>query len=145
MVVQNDIDDFKRKFNELTKTAGAVVEQKKQLDAIDAWHKDNVNWFEQLNWRRQNALSAQDMMIRDLSFSSTNGGTITFAALLRDQTVLASMVDKLRDADHALQTGARGPESGNAKYNFRCALTLSLSKDAVAADLSTRAPQPPEP
>jgi len=144
MTVQNDIATLTRKFNELKKTAGTVVEQKKQLDAIDAWYKDNVNWFEQLNWISQNAPSAQDMMVRDLNFSSTNGGTVTFSALLRDQTVLANMVEQFRDSNHALQAGARGPETGS-QYNFKCTLSISLSKDAVAADLSSRAPLTPEP
>ena len=144
-VVQNEIADLKRKVNELNKTAGKVVDQKKQLDAIDAWYKDNVNWFEQLNWMSQNAPSAADMMVRELEFRAPNGGTITFKALLRDQPVLASMVDQFRDSSHAIQAGARGPESGNSRYSFRCDMTISLSKDAVAADLSTRTPQTPEP
>lgn len=126
MTVQNDITHLTRKFNALKKTAGTVVEQKKQLDAIDAWYKDSVNWFEQLNWMSRNALHAQDMMVRDLNFSSTNGGMITFSALLRDQTVLANMVDQFRDSNHALQTGARGPETGS-QYNFKCTLSIALS------------------
>jgi len=71
-------------------------------------------------------LHAQDMMVRDLNFSSTNGGMITFSALLRDQTVLANMVDQFRDSNHALQTGARGPETGS-QYNFKCTLSIALS------------------
>ena len=145
LVVQKEINDLRVRFNKLNQDNGKVVEQKKQLDAIDAWYKDNVNWFEQLNWMSKNAPTAQDMMARDLVFSATNGGTVTFTSLLREQTVLASMVDQFRDTDHAIQAGARGPETGNSRYNFRCALTISLSKDAVAADLSTRTPQTSEP
>jgi len=142
--VQREIGELRVKFNALNKAAGTVVEQKKQLDAIDAWYKDNVNWFEQLHWISKNAPRAQDLMARDLIFSSTNGGTITFAALLRDQSILSNMVGQFRDSNHVPQTGARGPEASNSRYNFRCALTMSLLQDAAATDISTQTPQTAE-
>jgi len=139
-VVKSDIAKLTRTHNELKKTAGDVVEWKKQLDAIDAWYKDNVNWFEQLGWMSKNAPRAEDMMARELMFSSANGGTITFVSLLRDQDLLAPMVDQFRDTEHALRTLGRGPNN-DPRYTFRSELSISLSKDAVAADLSTQQPQ----
>jgi len=138
--VQNDLKDLTRRHNELNKTHGTLVDQKKQLDSIDAWYQDNVNWFAQLSWLSRKAPRAQDMMARDLIFNAGSGGTISFTALLRDQDLLAPMVDQFRDTEHALRTLGRGPNN-DPRYTFRSELSISLSKDAVAADLSTQQPQ----
>jgi hypothetical protein len=141
-VLQSEINALKIQFNDLNKTAGTVVEQKKQLDAIDAWLVDNVNWFEQLEWLSRNALSSQDMMIRNLTLSSASGGTLIFDSLLRDQSRLPLMEERLRDSAHALQMGQLGPESGNSRYSYRGNVTIRLSKDAVTAESSAQTPNP---
>ena len=132
--LQQDIKELNRTFNELKKTAGTVIEQKKQLDAIDEWLVDNINWFEQLEWLSRNALPSQDMMISDLIFNSTNGGTIRFKSLIREQTMFPSMEARFRDSNHDLRGGTRRPETGNSRYGFQSDLTISLSNDALTAE-----------
>jgi hypothetical protein len=128
MVLNNNIKELTRQFNELKMTAGTVVEQRKQLDAIDVWLADNVNWFEQLDWLSRCALPSQDMRIKDLEFSSANGGTIRFTSHLRDMSVLLSMEEHFRDEHHFLQTLTRNEVNDNSRYHFRCNLSISLDK-----------------
>ena len=143
MVLQKDIRNLTRQFNELYRTHGTVIEQKKQLEAIDTWYADNVNWFEQFEWLSRKALPAQDMMVKDLIFTSTGGGTISFVSLLLDASTLASMEERFRDSEHVLRMGQRSTDSGNSRYNFRCNLSILLSKDAVTAESSSPTAQIP--
>ena len=145
MAVQKDINDLTRQFNELKKTAGTVVEQKKQLDEIDKWHADYVNWFEQLEWLSRTALPAQNMQVKDLALTSAGGGKISFLSLLQDASMLSSIEERFRDSGHILQTGQRGTVSGNSRYGFQCNLSISLFKNPVKPELPTSATQTPEP
>ena len=141
-VLQADIRVLLREFNDLDKTAGVVVGQKRQLDAIDAWLVDNVNWFEQLAWLSRNSLPAQDMMVRNLVFNSANRGSMNFGTLLRNQTLLAAMEEGLRDTNHNPRVSNLRPETGTPRYGFQCTLTISLSRDAESTVPPARAPNP---
>ena len=132
-VLKNEVDDLRNQLNELTVATKTVTDQKKQLDEIEKWLSNSVNWFEQLEWLSRTALSSQNMMIRGLDLSATGGGTIRFEALLRDQSLVASMEEGFRDQGHAVQTGQQAQESGNPLYNFKSSVTIRLSKDAAAA------------
>ena len=130
-LLQAEIKNLTRQFNELDKTAGVVVAQKKQLDAIDAWRADDVNWFEQLEWLSRSSLRSEDMMVRGLSFNSTNGGTISFASLIRNQSLQASMEEGLRDRVHDPRVSNPRPNSqGPARYGYQSTVTISLSSDS---------------
>ena len=130
-VLQQDIRTLTQQFNELDSTAGVAVGQKRQLDAIDAWLVDNVNWFEQLEWLSRNALPAQDMMVRNLVLNSASGGTMSFVALLRDQSMLAEMEERLRDTNHDPRARDLRPETGTSRYGFQSNLTITLPRGGV--------------
>ena len=137
-VLQGQVDDLTREFKELDKTAGVVVEQKKQLDAIDAWRADDVNWFEQLEWLSRGALRSEDMMVRNLALNSASGGSITFMSLIRNPSLQASMEEGLRDTIHDPRARDPRPNSqGPTRYGYQSTVTITLHKD------SGPAPQPP--
>ena len=138
--LDNELRTLNQQFSTLEKTAGAVVEQQKQLDAIDKWLADDVNWFEQLGWLSEKALPAQNMMVSDLRFASTNGGTIQFSALLQNQNLVAQMEERFRDSTHVPQSGVLSPVSGNARYNYRRDVTIRLSKGAEVSGRSGQSP-----
>jgi hypothetical protein len=126
-----EVNDLTQKINELQKESGKVVEQKKQLDEIDKWRADDVNWFEQLGWLSQQALPSRNMMIRDLNFSSnpTGGNTIVFTSLLQNASFVSPMEESFRDAGHIPQPGQSGPITGNARlYTFQRSMTIRLPK-----------------
>ena len=130
-VLQENIRILRRDFNDLDRTAGVVVEQKRHLDAIDAWRADDVNWFEQLEWLSRNALPSQDMMARNLVFNSANGGTVNFMSLIRDHSMLAAMEEGLRDANHDPRARDLRPNTGGPpRYGFQANLTITLTRDA---------------
>jgi len=132
ITLNREVTELKQEFAELRKTAGTVVEQKKQLDEIDKWLANNVNWFEQLGWLSERALSSEDMMIRSLDFSSsTSGGTVRFVALLREQSLVARMQEQFQDVNHTLLPGRQGTET-HARYKLTNDMTIRLSKDATA-------------
>ena len=141
-VLQKEVNDLQREFNDLDRTAGVVVEQKRQLDAIDAWLADNVNWFEQLEWLSRSALPAQDMMVRNLVFNSANRGSMTFGTLLRNQTLLAAMEEGLRDTNHNPRVSNLRPERGTSRYGFQCTVNISLSRDTENTASPARTPNP---
>ncbi|MCL2004662.1 MAG: pilus assembly protein PilM [Planctomycetaceae bacterium] len=129
--LKKEVDQLTVKFNDLSRTSSTVVNQQRQLDEIDRWRAGNVNWFEQLAWLSQNALPAEDMMIRDLRFETppTAGtlGNISFIALLRNQSLVTPMMNGFRDANHIPQPGLISPERGNPqRYLFRSNLTIRL-------------------
>jgi hypothetical protein len=132
MALESEVNRLTSQFDDLKKTAGTVVKQKAQLDEIDKWLADDINWFEQLGWLSQNALPSQNMMIRDLNFSSSAGGaTISFRSLLQNQPLVSSMEEGFRDANHIPQPGQSGPATDSRIYNFYRAMTIRLSKPTV--------------
>ena len=139
-VLQAEVQVLQNQFNDLNKTTGALVTQKKQLDAIDAWLADNVNWFEQLEWLSRKALPSQDMMARKLVFNSSSGGTISFESLLRNQSLLPTMEEGLRDTNHDPRARDLRPESGSSRYDFQCTLTISLSRNTRGTPARTPNP-----
>lgn len=130
--VKGEVDALQNQLNDLKSATKEVTNQKKQLDEIDKWLVNKVNWFEQLEWMSRNALPAQSMMVRGLVFSGTNGGTISFEALFRDQSLVASMEEGFRDQGHAVQMGQQSQETGNPLYNFKSGVTIRLLKNAAA-------------
>ena len=145
-ILKEEVSTRQAEFDKLNKTAGVVVSQKKQVDEIDKWRADKVNWFKQLEWLSRNALPAQDMMAQKLSLNSTNGGSITFVSLLRDISVLAPMEAGLRDATHDPRAKDPSPEQGNSRYGYKCNMTILLSPEAnpVTSATSTPATSTPE-
>jgi hypothetical protein len=71
------------------------------------------------------------MMIRDLNFSSTSGGSIVFVSLLRDQSLVPQMEERFRDLSHVLLPGQVSSELGNSRYNSRRSMTIRLSREAT--------------
>jgi len=146
-ILQEKVDTLDREFQDLDKTAGVVVAQKKQLDEIDKWRTDHVNWFEQLEWLSRNALPSQDMMVRNLVFNAAKGDAITFVSLLSNQSMFAAMEEKLRDTVHDPRARDLAPEQGNSRYRYRGTITISLSRSTKPTAPATPASEPaaPEP
>ena len=138
--LDNELQTLNRQFKTLEETAGTVVEQQKQLDAIDKWLADDINWFEQLGWLSEKALPSQNMMINKLRFASSSGGTIHFDSLLQNQNLVAQMEERFRDSTHIPQSGALGSVSGNARYNHSRAMAILLSKEAEQPGRSGQTP-----
>ena len=146
MTLDKEVTALKQEFAKLQKTAGTVVEQKKQLDEIDKWLVDDVNWLKQLGWLSENALSSEDMMVRNLDLaSSANGETIRFVALLRNQSLVSSMQERFRDLNHTPLPRRQGTES-HSRYTYTSDMTISLSKGAGTPVQTEHTPTPtPEP
>ncbi|MDR3197837.1 MAG: hypothetical protein LBU34_08230 [Planctomycetaceae bacterium] len=143
----NEVKTLTAKLNTLKKTAGTVTEQRNQLNAIDAWLADNVDWFEQLDWLSRKMPEAQEMILTELTFSANNGGSMNLRSLLKDFSVVSPMEEQLRDAEHVIKPGEKGTGSGNPQYGFRYDLSVFLSKESADAFTKETQPQelPPEP
>ncbi|MDR2705598.1 MAG: hypothetical protein LBC02_07445 [Planctomycetaceae bacterium] len=138
----NEVKTLKAKFNTLKNTAGTVTEQRNQLNAIDAWLADNVDWFEQLDWLSRKMPEAQEMILTELTFNANNGGSMNLRSLLKDFSVVSPMEEQLRDEKHVIKPGEKGTSSGNPQYGFRYDLSVFLSKES--ADAFTKETQPQE-
>ena len=142
MTLDDQVQKLRTEFNTLQQASGPLAEQKKQLDDIDKWLADDVNWFEQLAWLSQKALPSQDMMIRDLKLQSpASGGNIEFAALLQNQSLASQMVANFRDTRHTPQPGQQNPNADPRRYTFRSGMSIRLSKDTESP---VRTPPPVE-
>ncbi|MDR3182950.1 MAG: hypothetical protein LBT89_08555 [Planctomycetaceae bacterium] len=130
MSLQDDVRKYSRQFNELKATAGTVVEQRTQVDAVDAWLSDKVNWFEQLGWLSEKAPKAENMVVNDLTCTAQNGRGMSFKALLRDGSVVSAMESGLRDEHHTVKTGERSEvPGGDSKYRFRCNVSVVINNE----------------
>jgi Tfp pilus assembly protein PilN len=146
MALTSEIQTLTAQRNALKKTAGAVIEQRNQLNAIDVWLADNVDWFEQLDWLSRKMPGAQEMILTELTFSANNGGSMNLRSLLKDFSVVSPMEEQLRDEKHVIKPGEKGEQAGNKQYSFRYDLSIFLSKESAAA--AKEAPpeeQPTEP
>ena len=145
MTLEKEVKILKQQLDTLKNTAGTVVEQKKQLDEIDKWLADDINWFKQLGWLSEKALPSEDMMVRNLNFLSASGGSIRFASLLRDQNLVSQMEERFRDSSHAPLPGQLSSEPENTRYKSRRDMVIHLSKEAESPVRSEPTPaQPPE-
>ncbi|MDR2115191.1 MAG: hypothetical protein LBP87_02300 [Planctomycetaceae bacterium] len=138
----SEVKSLTVKLNTLKKTAGTVTEQRNQLNAIDTWFADNVDWFEQLDWLSRKMPKSQEMILTELTFSANNGGSMNLRSLLKDFSVVSPMEEQLRDDKHVIKPGEKGTSSGNSQYGFRYDLSIFLSKES--ADAFTKETQPQE-
>jgi hypothetical protein len=140
----SEVKTLTTKLNALKKTAETVTEQRNQLNAIDTWLADNVDWFEQLDWLSRKMPSAQEMILTELTFSANNGGSMNLRSLLKDFSVVSPMEEQLRDDKHVIKPGEKGTSSGNPQYGFRYDLSIFLSKKSADAFVLTKEEQQPE-
>ena len=142
--------ELRVQFNNLDRDTREVVAQRGQLDDIDNWLSDGVNWFEQLGWLSQHALPSQQMMVRDLTFTTNQQGvsSMVFRALLQDASLVSPMVEGFRDSGNTPDLGARGPEP-NPRYTHRADMTIHLSRETNLPPWTTQTvpaePPPTEP
>jgi hypothetical protein len=141
-VLTNEVKTLTKKFNTLQQTAVTVTEQRNQLNAIDAWIADNIDWFEQLDWLSRKMPEAQKMILTELTFSANNGGAMNLKSLLKDFSIVSPMEEQLRDEKHVIKPGEKGTSSGNSQYGFRYDLSIFLSKESI--DTVTKETQPKE-
>ncbi|MDR0338101.1 MAG: pilus assembly protein PilM [Planctomycetaceae bacterium] len=140
-VLTSEVKNLTTKLNTLKKTAGTVSEQRNQLNAIDAWIADNVNWFEQLDWLSRKMPTAQEMILTELTFSANSGGSMNLRSLLKDFSVVSPMEEQLRDENHVIKPGEKGASGGNPQYSFRYDLSIFLSKESADASTQTSPPE----
>ena len=132
--MKNDNRLLGARLDELRRTTGAVLDQKGQLDEIDRWLSEGVNWFEQLAWLSENALPSQQMMVRDVRFNATQqGNTIGFLALLQNSTLMPPMVEGFRDLGHIPIRGQSGADTTTRFYTHRVNMTIRLPRNGGTA------------
>ena len=143
-VVKRENQRLSNHHEDLRRTTGTVVEQKGQLDEIDRWFLEDVNWFEQLAWLSENALPSQQMMVRDLRFNSEQqGSTIRFIALLQNRALQAQMMERLRDSGRNPNIGILASDTSTRFYSQSGTVTIRLPRP-VEPVLPTWA-MPPQP
>ena len=143
MTLKKEVRNLSNRFSTMERTVGALSDQKGQLDEIDKWLSESINWFEQLSWLSENALPAQSMMISGLDFSTGQAGsTIRFTALLQNRSLESPMVEGFRDAGHRPQLLQTGPSSASSRlYPHSGVMTIQLPKDTTVP--ARTIPSPP--
>ncbi|MDR1925343.1 MAG: hypothetical protein LBQ66_13315 [Planctomycetaceae bacterium] len=112
----------------LEQTAKKIAPLRTQLNAIESWQTDKINWFEQLGWLSRNAPEPRDMMITNLTLNASQGGSMTFTSLVRNSAIVAPMEEKLRSDNHDVKTGEKSETKGTPLYNYQVKLSVYLMK-----------------
>ncbi|MDR0392132.1 MAG: hypothetical protein LBH59_09510 [Planctomycetaceae bacterium] len=112
----------------LEQTAKSVVPARLQLHAIEGWHADKIDWFEQLGWLSRNAPNSRDMMLTTLILSATQGGSMNFTSLVRDSSIVSPMEEKFRTDNHDVKTGEKSETRSNSQYRYQVTLWVYLTQ-----------------
>ncbi len=132
MSLDKEVRLLSNQLTSLRRTAATVTEQRHQLDAVDAWLADDVDWFAQLDWLSRSAPGAQDMILTELTLSADNAGSMRMKSFLKDASVVSPMEERLREGAHDIQTGEKRESVSNVLghgYGFLYDLTVSLSRE----------------
>ncbi|MDR1477610.1 MAG: hypothetical protein LBJ00_01575 [Planctomycetaceae bacterium] len=116
-----------RKQNKLELTVKSVVPSRLQLQAIEGWHTDKIDWFGQIGWLCRNAPKSQDMMLTTLTLAATQGGSMSFTSLVRDSSIVSPMEEKFRSDNHDVRTGDKSEIYNNQRYRYQVMLWIYLS------------------
>lgn len=125
--LENDIRQLGKEVAELKKEEVSVKKQREQLQAIDTWASDQVNWFEQLDWFSSHLPPSQNVILTSLLLRGTGGGAIELKGLARSAEELPQIEERLWDATHRVRSGEKGEEKGNSQYAFRFDLTVLIT------------------
>ncbi|MDR2346528.1 MAG: hypothetical protein LBE18_10710 [Planctomycetaceae bacterium] len=112
---------------ELERTAKSIAPARSQLQAIENWYVDKIDWFEQLGWLSRNAPEPRDMMLTTLTLSAT-GGSMNFTSLVRDSSIVSPMEEKFRSNNHDVKTGEKSETRTNSQYRYQVTLWVYLTK-----------------
>ncbi|MDR2169768.1 MAG: hypothetical protein LBP59_06475 [Planctomycetaceae bacterium] len=115
------------KRNELEQKSKAIVPLRLQLQAIESWHDDKIDWFEQLGWLSRNAPEAKDMMLKTLTLDATSK-SMSFTSLLRNSSIVSPMEEKFRSDNHDVKTGDKSEIRDNKYYRYQVTLGVFLTK-----------------
>ncbi|MGL4595571.1 MAG: hypothetical protein ACRCUY_12675 [Thermoguttaceae bacterium] len=140
MTLTEDVRFLGNKLKTLKESAAILAEQRTQLNEIDKWLVDQVNWFDQLDWLSQRVPSAEEMVLKRLTLSANNRGSLSLEALLKNSSGVAPMDKNLRDELHELKTGPKGEDRSDPFYGFRYHLVIALSEEAAALVVPEKIP-----
>ncbi|MDR2641212.1 MAG: hypothetical protein LBC74_00295 [Planctomycetaceae bacterium] len=112
----------------LDKTAKSIAPLRMQLQAIESWHADKIDWFEQLGWLNRNAPDPRDMMLKTLTLTATQGGSMNFTSLVRNSSIVSPMEEKFRSDNHDVKTGEKSEIRDNSQYRYQVTLWVYLTQ-----------------
>ncbi|MDR1485260.1 MAG: hypothetical protein LBT09_10610 [Planctomycetaceae bacterium] len=130
--VQNSLSKTNKALSDrqykLKQTAMSVVPARLQLQAVESWHGDKIDWFEQLGWLSRNAPSSREMMLTSLTLSAVQGGSMQFTSLVRDSSIVSPMEEKFRSDNHDVKTGEKSETRSNSHYRYQVTLWVYLTQ-----------------
>ncbi len=148
--LKKEVQNLNNRLEALKRQIEPFRARKAQLDALENWQKDKVNWFEELDWLARNAPDARDMMVTNMPISAANGGGMTLDTLLRDSSVVTKIDETLSDAQHLLQAGElRENTSASSPYRYSYNFSIRLGSHAAtgtgepAGPVADPVPEPP--
>lgn len=123
--LKNQITAINRKKPELTQ-----VQQ--QLTQIEAWHANDIAWFEELDWLSRGLPDAKDVVFTSMTMRANKGeATFSIPALAKNADVVSSLEDLLTDAQHQISMENLTENQNNARYPLRFQMTLQTTHSAT--------------
>ncbi|MDR1052789.1 MAG: hypothetical protein LBL39_01285 [Planctomycetaceae bacterium] len=118
---------------QLEQTAKSVAPSRLQLQEIEDWHDDKIDWFEQLGWLSRNAPKSQDMMLTTLTLDAPqkkSGSKVlmNFTAVVRDSSIVSPMEENFRTENHDVRTGDKSETRDNSQYRYQVVLGVYLKE-----------------
>ncbi|MDR1291268.1 MAG: hypothetical protein LBK06_08705 [Planctomycetaceae bacterium] len=136
---------------QLKQTAKSVAPSRLQLQEIEDWHDDKIDWFEQLGWLSRNAPKSQDMMLTALTLAAPkkkSGSKVLMdlTAVVRDSSIVPPMEENFRTENHDVRTGDKSEMHDNSQYRYQVILGIYLKEpdSTLFSDDDEPTPQPPK-
>jgi len=129
--LQSDVDAMRTELENAQKVAAKYQEKSDQVQAVQTWMADQVDWLVELNDLSRRLPDGQDATVRRLTASiGPNAATIDLSVQVADQEFISQLESRIRSAKYSATSKQISQNASSAEYPWQFETKVSFPIEA---------------
>lgn len=118
--LQTDAEDLEAELNDATKLTAKYLEKSDQVQAVETWLSDQVDWLAELSELSNRLPEGSDASVRRLTASTNgNGASIDIAVEANSQETISNLENRIRGAKYSAVSKQISQNADSEEYPWR--------------------------
>ena len=144
--LQREVDDLRIELDNAKKVAAKYQEKSDQVQAVQAWMSDQVDWLAELNDLSRRLPDGQDATVRRLTATAgPSAATIDLSVQVADQEFISQLESRIRSAKYSATSKQISQNASSAEYPWQFETKVSFPIEAQKQNTFGPKPVPSEP
>jgi Tfp pilus assembly protein PilN len=140
--LQTEADDLEAELSAATKLTAKYMEKSDQVQAVEAWLADQVDWLAELSELSNRLPDGSDASVRRLSASASGkGASIDISVEANSQETISQLENRIRGAKYSAVSKQISQNADSEEYPWRFETQISFELEPPRPKLFG----PPEP